>query len=56
MAEKEEVGLSDGEIVEVATLFSGSVDKADTYLAFTNKKARRLWLNREVDRLVTDNI
>ncbi|KAF8575525.1 hypothetical protein K439DRAFT_1623527 [Ramaria rubella] len=51
-AETEEEGLSDNEIVDVATLFSASVEKADTYLAFTNKRACRLWLTRELMRMV----
>ncbi|KAF8572893.1 hypothetical protein K439DRAFT_1625459 [Ramaria rubella] len=51
-AEIEEERLSNNEIVEVATLFSVSVEKADTYLAFTNKWAHRLWLTRELMRMV----
>ena len=50
--EKEEAGLSDSEIAEVATLFLSSVDKADTYLAFTNKRAHRIWLDKEVNKMI----
>ena len=49
VAETEEE-LSDSGIADVATLFVER-DMHDTYLSFSNKGARRIWLERQLAKL-----
>jgi hypothetical protein len=49
VAEEEEEGRSDLDLVNIVELFENSVQAANTYLAFSkNKRARTLWLDRQL--------
>ncbi|KIJ35866.1 hypothetical protein M422DRAFT_261822, partial [Sphaerobolus stellatus SS14] len=48
--EKEE-GFSPHGVADAATIFT-TCEKHDTYLAFENKEARRIWLEQEMDKVI----